>query len=202
MHDCRHMAEGRLLLLRHGETEWSKSGRHTGLSDIPLTPAGEERARSQAVRFTGVAPALVLCSPLSRARETARLAGLTPDHYDNDLLEWDYGAWEGLTTAQIRLELNDPDWTVWSTPVRSGTTPGEQPEDVAVRVGRVIQRCLPHLGEGQDCVLVAHGHVLRILTAQWLSLPARDGRLWALDAGSVSVLAFEREQRVIAQWNA
>lgn len=196
------MPEGRLLLLRHGETEWSKTGRHTGLSDIPLTINGEQRARAQAARFVDATPALVLCSPLSRARETARLAGLSPDDYVDDLLEWDYGAWEGLTTAQIREQLGDPEWTVWSTPVRSGATPGEQPEDVAIRVNRVIQRCLPYLADGRDCVLVAHGHVLRILTAQWLSLPARDGRLWALDAGSVSVLGFEREQRVIAQWNA
>lgn len=195
------MSSGRIFLLRHGETEWSKSGRHTGRSDIPLTDDGQARASSLAPRFASMTPALVLCSPLSRAQETARLAGLQPDALDDDLLEWDYGAWEGLTTAQIREQLGDPDWTVWQDPVPGGATPGEQPEDVGVRVERVIRRCLPLVEQGLDCVLVAHGHVLRMLTAMWLSLPARDGRLWALDAGAVSILGFEREQHVILAWN-
>lgn len=195
---------GSIYLVRHGETEWSRSGRHTGRSDIPLTEAGRERAASLAPRFAGLRPALVLCSPLSRAQETARLAGLVPDDLDPDLLEWDYGAWEGLTTAEIRERLDDPDWTVWANPIPAGSsdaTPGEQPEDVAVRVERVIRRCLPLVERGEDCALVAHGHVLRMLTAQWLALPARDGRLWALDAGAVSILGFEREQHVIEAWN-
>ncbi|MFM7210582.1 MAG: histidine phosphatase family protein, partial [Actinomycetota bacterium] len=122
------MSAGTIILLRHGETEWSKSGRHTGLSDIPLTAAGEERAASLRDRLADTAPALILCSPLQRARRTAELAGLWPAEIDDDLLEWDYGAWEGRTTADIRAELNDPEWTVWKSPIPPGSTSGEQPE--------------------------------------------------------------------------
>jgi len=192
---------GRLLLLRHGETEWSKSGRHTGRSDIPLTPAGEERAASLRPRLVAMTPTLILCSPLHRARRTAELAGLWPAELDDDLLEWDYGAWEGRTTAEIRAELGDPEWTVWQGPVPVGDTRGEQPDDVAIRAARVLRRCRPVLDEGGTCALIAHGHVLRILTATWLGLPARDGRLWALDPAGVGVLGFERSQHVISAWN-
>jgi Fructose-2,6-bisphosphatase len=138
---------------------------------------------------------------LSRARRTAELAGVSPDAIDPDLLEWDYGAWEGRETADIRIELNDPTWTIWDQPIPAGATPGEQPEDVAVRAQRVIDRCMPHIVDGQDCLLVAHGHLLRILTATWLDLPARDGRLWALSAGGMAVLGWERTQPVISRWN-
>lgn len=124
-----------------------------------------------------------------------------PAEIDDDLLEWDYGAWEGRTTADIRQELHDPEWTVWQQEIPAGASPGEQPEDVAVRAQRVIRRCTPLLGDGATCVLVAHGHFLRILTATWLGLPARDGRLWVLDAGAVSMLGFERTQRAIVTWN-
>ena len=195
------MALGRLILLRHGETAWSLSGQHTGRSDIPLTPAGVARARALAPWATTLTPRQVRCSPLSRARDTCAAAGLTPTCLDDDLLEWDYGAWEGVTTADIRARRGEPEWTVWSDPIPPGNTPGEQAEDVAVRASRVISRCLPDLVDGGDCVLVAHGHYLRILTATWLGLPARAGRLWALDAGAVSLLGFEHEQRVIRAWN-
>lgn len=198
-------AAARLVLLRHGETEWSRTGRHTGRTDIPLTEAGRERAtaagRLLRQRFGSRPPGLVLCSPLSRARDTAALAGLRPDAYVDDLLEWDYGAWEGRTTADIRAELGDPTWVIWDHPVPPGATPGEQPDDVAGRARRVIERCAPVLTGGSDVVLVAHGHLLRILTATWLGLPAVDGRLFALDAGAVSLLGHEHETPVIAAWN-
>jgi probable phosphoglycerate mutase len=191
-----------IRLIRHGETEWSRAGRHTGLTDVPLTEAGRQNAARLAPDLASVDPALILCSPLARAQETARLAGLTPDATTQDLVEWDYGAWEGRTTNQIREELGDPTWVVWDHQIPPGGTPGEQLSDVAHRVERVIARCLPVLAEGHDCVLVAHGHVLRILTARWLGLPPVDGRLFALDPARLSSLGFEHEQHVICSWNA
>ena len=190
-----------IVLIRHGETLWSKSGQHTGLTDIPLTSEGRAQARAMAARMSTRAFGLVLTSPLSRATETAQLAGLDP-HIDPDLLEWDYGAGEGRTTADIRLELQDPTWVVWDHPVPAGATPGEQPEEVASRAHRVIRRCQPFLANGDSVALVAHGHFLRILTATWLGLPAVAGRLFALEAGSLSSLGFERDQHVITHWNA
>lgn len=192
---------GTLWLLRHGNTDWATSGQHTGRTDIPLNAAGEAAARARASDLDGHTFALTLCSPLVRARATAELAGITPDAIDPDLLEWDYGAWEGRTTTDIRIELNDPEWTIWNHPIPAGTTPGEQAEDVGVRAQRVIDRCLPRIINGDDCLLVAHGHLLRILTATWLDLPARDGRLWALGAGGMAVLGWERTQPVISRWN-
>jgi probable phosphoglycerate mutase len=192
----------RIWLIRHGETEWSRDGRHTGRTDIPLTPEGQVQADAVREELVDVTPGLVLCSPLGRAQETARRAGLTPDALDPDLLEWDYGAWEGRTTAQIRLDLVEPEWLVWDTPVPPGQTPGEQLEEVAVRVDRVLDRCATELARGADVVLVAHGHVLRILTARWLGLPPIDGRLYALDPARISALGFEHETHVIRTWNA
>ncbi|CAB4902920.1 unannotated protein [freshwater metagenome] len=189
-----------IVLIRHGETPWSKSGQHTGLTDIPLTDNGRERASALAPRLSSRAFGLVLTSPLSRAKETAHLAGLDPQD-DPDLLEWDYGAWEGRTTADIRVDLQDPTWVVWDHPVPAGATPGEQPEDVAIRALRVIRRCQPILANGESVALVAHGHFLRILTATWLGLPAVAGRLFALEAGALSGLGFERDQHVIMSWN-
>lgn len=192
---------GTLWLLRHGNTDWATSGQHTGRTDIPLNAAGEAAARARASDLDGHTFALTLCSPLVRARATAELAGITPDAIDPDLLEWDYGAWEGRTTTDIRIELDDPEWTIWNHSIPAGTTPGEQAEDVAERAQRVIDRCLPNIIDGDDCLLVAHGHLLRILTATWLGLPARDGRLWALGAGGMAVLGWERTQPVISRWN-
>ncbi len=189
-----------IVLIRHGETPWSKSGQHTGLTDIPLTDNGRERASALAPRLSSRAFGLVLTSPLSRAQETAHLAGLDPQD-DPDLLEWDYGALEGRTTADIRVDLQDPTWVVWDHPVPVGATPGEQPEDVAIRAHRVIRRCQPFLASGESVALVAHGHFLRILTATWLGLPATAGRLFALEAGALSGLGFERDQHVITYWN-
>ncbi len=192
---------GRIWLIRHGETSWSRDLLHTGRTDIPLTELGEDQARAAGKKFAGITPHLVLCSPLSRSRRTAELAGLQPGSFTDDLLEWDYGAWEGRTTKEIRAELGDPNWVVWQHLIPPGITPGEQLTDVAIRVTRVIDRCLPEVLAGHDCVLVAHGHVLRILTATWLGLPPIDGRLFALDPARLSALGFEHEQQVIKQWN-
>lgn len=194
-------SRGTLWLLRHGDTEWASAGKHTGRTDIPLSPAGETVARARAKDLDGHSFALVLSSPLSRARRTAELAGVHVDAIDPDLIEWDYGAWEGRTTAEIRKELGDPDWTIWDHPIPAGATPGEQTTDVGVRTQRVIDHCMPEILAGRDCLLVAHGHLLRMLTATWLGLPANDGRLWALSAGGLSVLGWERTQPVISRWN-
>ena len=192
----------RIWLIRHGETEWSRTGRHTGRTDVPLTPVGEADADAVRGELTGLEPSLVLCSPMVRARETARRAGLVPDAILDDLCEWDYGAWEGRTTTEIRDATGDPTWLVWDHPVPPGSTPGEQLPEVGERVERVLARCRPVLADGGDCVLVAHGHVLRILTARWLGLPPIDGRLFALDPARLSALGFEHQQPVISCWNA
>lgn len=197
---------GRIWLIRHGETEWSRDGLHTGRTDIPLTPVGEQQAMDGGERLRQArganAAALVLCSPMQRAQRTAELAGLRPDDLSADLLEWDYGAWEGLTTPEIRTRLGDHDWTIWSNPIPRGQTPGEQASDVAARTRRILDRCQPLVTGGQDVILVAHGHVLRILTATWLGLDSKAGRLFALDPSRLSSLGFEHEQHVIRQWNA
>jgi probable phosphoglycerate mutase len=191
-----------IVLLRHGETEWSVSGQHTGRTDIPLTAHGRQAAAALAPHLAGHTFGYVACSPLQRARDTAHLVGLDPDDYLDDLLEWDYGGFEGRTTAQIREQLGDPTWVIWDSEIPAGQTPGEQPEDVAVRCRRVLARCDPYLQRGEDVALVAHGHVLRILTATWLNLDARAGRLFELATGTVSLLGHEREQRTIELWNA
>jgi broad specificity phosphatase PhoE len=178
-------------LLRHAETEWSRDGRHTGRTDVPLTEEGRARARELAHRIAGRAFALVLSSPLSRALETAELAGLVPQVRD-DLVEFDYGEYEGITTAQIRERR--PDWYLW----RDGSPKGETAEDVGRRVDRVIEEALRADG---DVALVAHGHVLRALAARWVEQPASFGGRLRLDTGTISVLGFEREVRVIRRWN-
>ena len=137
-----------IWLIRHGETEWSRAGRHTGTTDIPLTDRGRENAAAIAPLVALLHPGLVLSSPLRRAQDTARLAGLVPDATTPDLMEWDYGAWEGRTTAEIRAELGDPNWLIWDHPVPPGATPGEQTTDVGMRADRVIARCLPTSTKG------------------------------------------------------
>ncbi len=190
---------GRLVLLRHGETEWSRDGRHTGRTDVPLTAAGERDARQLAPRLAGFDFTLVLCSPLSRARRTAELAGLDPVT-DDDLVEWDYGGYEGRTTSEIREDLGDPAWTVFGDGVVPGATPGETVEEVAARASRVLTRVGEPLRRG-DVALVAHGHLLRILTATYLRQEARFGAQLLLDAGAVCVLDHERGVPAVRSWN-
>ena len=182
-----------LFLIRHGETEWSLSGAHTSRSDIPLTARGEERAAKIRDYLAHRRFSLVLTSPLQRARETCRVAGYGDvAQIEENLREWDYGIYEGRTTAEIRKER--PDWSIWDSPVPDG----EPVEHVAERTQKVIDRAL---ASGGQVALFAHAHVLRILAATWLGLAARDGRLLALGTGSVSTLGFERETRVISTWN-
>ncbi len=185
----------RLWLVRHGETEWARLGRHTGRTDIPLTELGRAQARALATRLDGHAFTLVLSSPLSRAMETAQLAGFGEQvKSSDDLLEWDYGDDEGLTTPEIREDR--PGWTVW----REGPAGGETADDVATRVDRVIARVRAGSGGG-DALAFAHGHVLRALAARWLGLPPGDGRLLALSTATLSILGWERETPVIERWN-
>jgi probable phosphoglycerate mutase len=181
-----------IVLLRHAETAWSREGKHTGRTDIPLTDHGREVAAALAPRLAGRSFALVLSSPLSRARDTAALAGLPEPVLDPDLLEWDYGDYEGIRTAEIRTE--HPDWYLW----HDGVPHGEAAADVAARVDRVIARVLAVDG---DVCIVAHGHVLRVLGARWIEQPPElGGRLW-LGTGAVCVLGWEREVRVLRGWN-
>jgi broad specificity phosphatase PhoE len=180
-----------VVLVRHGETEWSRDGRHTGRTDVPLTERGEEQARAVGRALRGRSFALVLSSPLQRAVETARLAGFSPDVRE-DLAEWDYGSYEGRTTPEIRDEM--PGWTIWGY----GAPGGESVEQVGVRTDRVLAELRPLDG---DVLLFAHGHLLRVLTARWLELPPADGRLFALESGTIGTLGYEREQAVIDSWN-
>jgi probable phosphoglycerate mutase len=184
---------GELWLIRHGETEWSLSGAHTGRTDIPLTNAGRANAVAVGRYLAAHRFGLVLCSPLARARETCDLAGFgAAAQIDPNLSEWDYGDYEGRTTAQIRTQR--PGWSLWT----AGVPNGETVEQVAARAGLVLARAAHAEG---DVALFAHGHLLRILTARWLGLEAAAGRLFALTAGSVSTLGFERDTRVIDSWN-
>ena len=186
---------GRIVVLRHAETAWSKDGRHTGRTDVPLTPEGEEAARTVSARLAAYSPALVLVSPLVRARRTAELAGLTGET-DPDLVEWDYGVYEGRTTQSIKDDLGDPAWSVWTT--LDGL--GESVDDVGTRAARVLTRCQPVVESGEDVVLVAHAHLLRILTAVHLGLPAVGGRSFVLPPAGIGVLGWERSTRALLGW--
>lgn len=187
------IAQREIWLVRHGETAWSLSGQHTGTTDLPLLPEGEERARAlQSVLFKH-AFTQVWSSPLQRARCTAQLAGYADVlQLSDDLREWNYGRYEGLTTKQIRESA--PGWTVWTGPVPDGETV----EQVAARADRVLQGALSMEG---DTLLFAHGHILRVLAARWLGLPGEAGRHFALSTGTVCVLSFERETPVLLHWN-
>ena len=190
-------ATGRIVVVRHGQTEWSRDGRHTGRTDIPLTAEGEARAAALAPRLAAYRPALVLCSPLLRARRTAELAGLRAER-DADLVEWDYGVYEGRTTDDIRADLQDPHWSVWTTT----TGLGESVADVAVRAEHVLDRCRPVVHRGDDVVLVAHAHLLRILTATWLRMPPLGGERLVLDPAGLGELGYERDSPALLRWNA
>jgi broad specificity phosphatase PhoE len=182
-----------LWLARHGETEWSRSGAHTGRTDISLTQAGEQNAVALGRLIGERKFALVLTSPLERARETCRLAGYGDRaQIDANLKEWDYGDYEGRTTADIQTEV--PGWSLWT----AGVPHGETIDQVAARAEAVIARA----GQAEgDVLLFAHGHILRILTARWLSLTPDAGRLFALGTASLGTLGYERTTRVIARWN-
>ncbi|WP_427918594.1 histidine phosphatase family protein [Streptomyces sp. cg40] len=191
---------GDLLLVRHGETEWSVSGRHTSWTDLPLTRHGEEEAKSLAPLLAGRTFALALTSPLDRAIRTAELAGITGAAPDPDLHEWDYGGYEGVTTVDIHHTR--PDWYLWTDGVPPGPAghPGESPDEIGARADRVLKRVDSALAD-RDVVLVAHAHFLRVLTARRLGLPAADGRLFQLATGTVSRLSTEHDRPVIAEWN-
>ena len=182
-----------IVLVRHGETEWSRSGQHTGRTDIALTDLGRRQADQLAGMLAGRSFELAMTSPLVRARETYERSGIAAvAEFSSDLLEWDYGVYEGVSTPETRLEI--PDWSVWTHPIIGGETV----EAVGVRADSIIGRLLDADG---DVVLFAHGHFLRILAARWLGLPADAGGHLALNTATVSTLGFERERRVIRRWN-
>jgi broad specificity phosphatase PhoE len=183
-----------LWLIRHGETEWSKSGQHTSRTDLPLTPMGEKQAAALGAMLANVHPVFVLSSPRQRALRTAELAGLKVDDIDPDLVEWDYGEYEGLTTAQIRER--DLGWSLWTHPVPAGETPRE----VALRADRVLTRALAHLAAG-PVIFVAHGHISRVMGARWIGLAAQDGGRLALGTAAPSVLGGQYGSPVIERWN-
>jgi len=184
-----------LWLVRHGETEWTVSKKHTGRTDIELTPEGERAARTLGERLGGREFALVLSSPMRRARDTADLAGFAGRYeIDEDLKEFDYGDYEGLTTPEIREQR--PGWYLW----RDGNPGGEVAAQVGERADRVIERALAALPEG-DVAMFAHGHLLRVLGARWIGLGAECGGLLGLDTAALCELGFEREQRVLWLWN-
>ena len=191
---------GELILLRHGETEWSRELRHTGRTDVPLTEAGEAAAAALAPVFAAWHVRAVFTSPAQRAARTAALAGLTGTKEDPDLWEWDYGGYEGRTSADIRKER--PGWYLWRDGVVPGDAahPGETVAQVGARADAVLGRVGPLLAEG-DVVLVAHGHLLRVLTARWLRLQPADGRMFRLDTGTLSTLGTEHNEPVINSWN-
>lgn len=183
-----------MVAVRHGETEWSRSGQHTGTTDIDLTAAGEEQARHLGARLAGAKPDLVLVSPLRRAWRTAELAGLVPYEVVDDLREWDYGEMEGRTTADIQRRL--PGWTIWDGPWPGG----ERPEEVAARADRVIARVLA-AAPARQVAVVAHGHLLRVLAARWLGAQPQAGRWLALGTAALCQLGWEHEAPVIQHWN-
>ncbi|MDO9458301.1 histidine phosphatase family protein [Nocardioides sp.] len=182
-----------LWIVRHGPTDWSRSGRHTSVTDLPLLPESEDDARALADRLADIDPVLVLTSPRLRARRTAELAGFADAEVDPDLAEWAYGDYEGITTPEIRESV--PGWTIWSHPCPGG----ESADEVGERLDRVVARARAADG---PVLAFAHGHSLRVLTARWLGLPVAEGRLFRLDTATVSLLGQEREQAVVVRWNS
>ncbi|GIE31292.1 phosphoglycerate mutase [Actinoplanes italicus] len=187
------MAE--IVLIRHGQTEWSARGRHTSYTDLPLTSEGERQARSAGERIAGREFAAVLSSPRERARRTAELAGLTVTEVTDDLAEWNYGEYEGITTPEIRS--GRPGWSLWT----DGCPGGESPEQVGARLDRVLARAREMLTRG-DVAMIAHGHCLRVAGARWIGLPPAVGGLLRLDTATYSALGFEHDvDPVLASWN-
>jgi broad specificity phosphatase PhoE len=188
-------AHQRVYLARHGATAWARDGRHTGRTDVPLLPEGEQEARSLAPRLAGLDFGLVLQSPLVRARNTCALAGFAARAQDDPaLMEWDYGDYEGLTTSQIRARL--PGWYLF----RDGCPDGESPEQVGERADRIIARVRAARGDG---LIFSHGHILRVLAARWLGLPANHARFFAFSTAALSILGYEHNQDepVLSLWN-
>jgi probable phosphoglycerate mutase len=194
MTDARRPDEAadELWIVRHGETEWSASGRHTSTTDVPLTRAGEAAARAVGLRLATTTFDLVLTSPRQRARHTAALAGFPDAHVEDDLAEWAYGGYEGVTTATIRKTV--PGWTVWSHPCPGGETA----DQVGRRLDRVVARVRSH---GGRVLVFGHGHASRVLAARWLAQPVEEGRLFQLDTATLSVLGYEHQGPVVARWN-
>lgn len=191
----------RIVLLRHGETEWSRSGQHTSVTDLPLTAVGEEQARAAGAALADHRFSLALSSPRLRATRTAELAGYGNDlEIDPNLAEWDYGAYEGRTSNDIMESLGRR-WSLWDDGVPAGDSPGETAEQVRDRAQAVLDRCGPVLHGGGDVLMVAHGHILRAIGARWLDLRARDGAVFSLATGTLSELGFEHRHRVVLRWN-
>jgi probable phosphoglycerate mutase len=186
-------ARPELVLVRHGETEWSRAGKHTGRTDIPLTDAGRRAAEVLREALSRRSFERVLTSPLSRAAETCRLAGFDQAETRDELLEWDYGQYDGLTTPEIREER--PDWWLW----RDGCPGGESPDEVAARVDRLIGELQ---GARGDALLFAHGHLLRVLSARWIELGPESGSRFVLGTATLSVLGWERDTAAFRLWNA
>jgi broad specificity phosphatase PhoE len=183
-----------LWLIRHGETQWSRSGRHTGHTDVPLTERGREQARDLQSQLATQRFTRVVSSPLQRAAETCRLAGFDGDavEYWDDLMEWDYGDYEGRSTPDIRRDV--PDWMIWD----AGVPNGETLEQLGERADRLLARLADEDG---DIALFGHGHFSRVLGVRWLGLPTQASRLLALDTASLSVLGYEHDLQVISRWN-
>ncbi len=185
-------ASDELWLVRHGETAWSRTGQHTSITDLELTPAGEEVAETLAGPLSGLDFVQVLTSPRRRARRTAELAGFPDAAPDDDLAEWAYGDYEGLTTLQIQADV--PGWSIWTHP----TPGGESADAVGARLDRVVDRA--RSADGPTLVF-AHGHTLRVLAARWLGLEVADGRIFDLDTATISVLGDDRGTSVVRRWN-
>jgi broad specificity phosphatase PhoE len=187
---------GKIVLVRHGQTEWSASGQHTSHTDLPLLDSGRCDAEALAPLLAWFTFSLVLSSPMRRALDTCMLGGLGDRvEIDRDLMEWDYGDYEGIRTPEIRRTV--PGWGVWT----HSTPNGETSDEVGTRADRVIARCRPIVDGGEDVALFGHGHMSRVIAARWLELPATDGRLFALHAGALSILGHEHESPVIELWN-
>ena len=183
-----------LWLVRHGETEWSAAGRHTGVTDVPLTEAGERQARALAPMLADIKPALVLCSPRRRARDTAQLAGVHIDEVTEDLAEWNYGSYEGRTTQDIRAER--PGWSIWA----GGVPGGETEAQVGTRADRILRRATDALLDG-PVVLIGHGHFSRVLGARWMGMPVAGGAHLLLGTAAPSILGAQYGAPAIVRWN-
>ena len=195
-------ATARIVMVRHGQTAWSLSGQHTSVTDLPLTAVGEDEARDVGRALKEREFGLVLSSPRQRALHSAKLAGFADVvQVEPNLVEWDYGAYEGLTTKEIVAQLGAR-WDLWSDGVPPGASPGEDAAEVQARARAVIARSMPELDAGRSVLLIAHAHILRAIAVAWVDLPAKDGTSFALSTSTVSELGFEHERHAIVKWNA